>query len=111
MVIATGNPKQGVSLKSQLFQNTVYHEIYADLNFLEGLLNRIFALFISRIRQNIYTLGCDINNYIFTKENFLKHEICKNFVSRKFQFFSSQNLIPCFLTLCSTIKFNPYFTF
>ena len=31
----------------------------------------IFALYISRIRQNNHTVGCDIYNYIYTKENFL----------------------------------------
>ena len=47
------------------------------LNFREKFQNMIFAFFISQIRkvaikENNYTVACDIHNYIFTEVNFLK---------------------------------------
>ena len=55
------------------------------LNFREKLQNRIFAFFISLIREGIkennYTVGCDIHDYIFTKTIKFSHKIraTKNF--------------------------------
>ena len=43
-----------------------------EVNFRDKLQNCfLFHVFISGIKENNYTVGCDIQNYIFTKANFL----------------------------------------